>query len=127
MANLITNTGFETDTSDWYVTDAGITLSRTTGEYHTGAAAGSITTPGSATNEGIYYHHTVDVDASDVSVTSRCWVKGSGIVQVWAATVLGVYKDVLKCDDVTLTGTWQQIEATVTFTQAADGIRLELR
>jgi hypothetical protein len=57
-ANLVSNPGFETDTSGWTTsaqgpTNGGATLTRDTTTAATGSASGKVVTPGAAPSEGI--------------------------------------------------------------------------
>lgn len=126
MADLCTNPGFETDATGWFATGVGESIVRTTGEAHSGSASGQVTTNGSGLQEGAYFEASYALEVGQL-LTTRAWAKGSGVVRLWASTVDGLYKDIFKSGDVTLTGTWQQITVSGNATVDAVSVRVELR
>ena len=126
MADLCTNPGFEVDTSGWTPT-SGETVTRVTSQAHSGVASGEVVTNASTNSEGAHFQ-AARVLAIGEQVTTRVWVKGTGIVRVWAGTLSGgLYVDVVKTGDITLTGSWTQYSTTATVNSAQTHIRGEVR
>lgn len=127
MPDVCTNPGIETDVTGWYETGTGEAVARTTSEFHSGAASLQVTTNGGAINEGCFFQSAAVTISPGDSITGRLWAKGSGVVKVWASSVDGVYKDVFKSSEVSLSSTWQQITASGSATVSAVEVRVECR
>lgn len=126
MANICTNPGFETNTTGWFAAQGTETLTRDTTQFHSGVASGKLVTPGGVAQEGLFFEASYAVAIGN-AITTRCWLRGAGTVQVWAATVAGLYQDVVKSGDVALTGSWQQVSSNLTAAATATEVRIEVR
>jgi hypothetical protein len=125
MADICSNPGFETNTTGWDFS-AGETLTRVTSEQHSGVASMQVTTNGVTTDEGTWIRPLYVVNVGE-QFTTRCWLKGSGVVKIWAATLVGgLYNEWTKSGDITLSGTWQQVSSSHTISATASE-RVELR
>ena len=128
MANACFNPGFETDLTGWQPAGSGGGIVRSTAEAHSGVASAQFSSTGVIEEAGAYFATTYAVPIG-MSLTSRCWLKGSGgTVRVWAATQDGIYRDFVKSSIHTLTSTWTQITAVIpSTTQTAVQVRIEVR
>ncbi len=114
--NLITNGGFETDTTGW--TEQGSTTTRVTAQQKFGDAAGEVATDNVGANEGPYHAFT---GAAATKYSVSAWVRGSGTVRI------ALYDNVSgkqASSAVTLTSAWQRIEKIATTGAASATFRV---
>lgn len=104
--NLVTNGGFETDTTGWV--ESGATITRDVAEAQFGSASGEFVTANAAANEGGYHVFT---GAAATQYTVSAWVWGTGTVHI------ALYDDVSgkqASSAVTLSATPQRVTKTAT-------------
>jgi len=121
--NLLTNPNFETNTTTWAATGTG-SITRTTAEFHDGAASLAVTCPGtSPTLEGAWNLTAVTVPASG---TYTC----SAYVKATVGTTMQILMREHDAADATIgtattaftaTGGWDRVTATRTF--GATGVK----
>jgi hypothetical protein len=115
--NLVTNGGFETDTTG--VTDDDATNTRVTSESKFGSASLQTVTANIGASEGAYQAFG---GAASTEYTGSVWVKGaSGTVRtlMWD----NVSGAIGNSPDITLDGTWQQSSVTATTTAGSATFR----
>lgn len=119
MANLVTNPGFETDTTGWTARN-NATITRDTGTVLSGTASGKIVTDGSTANGGAFAGR-FNITAN-VSYTFTFKVKGTSGVAIQGNTNWfdgsGLFMDGSTAS-ITLDGTTQTFTTTQTFPTGA--------
>jgi hypothetical protein len=113
IGNLLTNPGFETDTSGWTVARG--TLTRDTTQAHTGTASGRYDSDTSVT--GLRYIRTTDLFPVTDSLVVSAWVRaGAGFTEALARIewrdAAGTFLSTSSGTAVALSSTWQQVTVT---------------
>ena len=115
--NLITNGGFETNTTGWV--EQGSTTTRVTTEHKFGAAAAQIVTDNAGANEGPYHAFT---GAATTVYSVSAWVRGFG-----GTVRIALWDDVAgkqASSPITLTPYWQRITHVATTGAASVSFRV---
>lgn len=114
--NQVTNPGFEVDTTGWATGTifmaAGGSLSRTTAQHHTGVAALSYTSTGTAGQGAGFVFTSGFTFTAGTTYTASCWVKGNAGGES-AQVAMGVNADA-GVTAVTLTTSWQLVSVSWT-------------
>lgn len=118
--NVCTNPGFEVDTSGWSSGGIG-TFTRTTGQNHSGSAAGQMvnaaSSPLSSPSANTYGWELFPISGLVAGQTYRVslWVKGNAGGEAFRCRTLGGVDNV-----VSLTTSWQQVTFTFVATATTD-------
>lgn len=114
--NLVTNAGFETDTTGWIAAGGAVTLSRSTAQAYTGVASLRVDWP---TSSGLYGPNCQVTGLQIGSTyTFSAWVyvqSGPAVVQLVAAVAFG--------GTTSATGVWQQLSMTFTATSTSHALQ----
>lgn len=128
--NLCTNSGFETDATNWESPTDGGTLVRVTSEHHTGIAALQITTITGLDQGAVASLAGVAEVAETGSVIVSAWVKApaGAVMRVRAAEFTPAPASVGDTYVVfTGIGNWQQVSVTRSSVTAGNKVRIEVQ
>ncbi|MFA5901637.1 MAG: carbohydrate binding domain-containing protein, partial [Hyphomicrobium sp.] len=124
--NLVTNPSFEVDTAGWTPSVGGI-MTRTTLQWHVGAASLQIAATASAQSAVI---GNITVSPS-ITYTASAWMKGevgkNFIVSLVERTSAGAYVGETASSSVTTTGDWQRIVASRTLSGTGGRVEVVVR
>ncbi len=126
--NLVANPGFESNTNNWSVTNA--SLSRDTGNAHSGSAGGKVQRSGGSTGTLTDNPDTVSNPAQNTVYSGSVWVKGYAASAGKTITLSltekgGAVANESDSSSIALSTSWQQISVNRTI-QESDRSKLEI-